>query len=480
MGFGKKKKGSGMFEAFSGMQDVNYAEESALMQSTYDRLKAGRDNFGRIVGSNLDAVMVVSSMDLGIEDNTKKMTKITDSVSGATGIIHDAATETASITGEVTKAHENLTNTIIEASEETSAVFKKIEAGQEELTSIRELSVKTIDNSNEMKQDMENLLGIIDRMNEVIEGINAISAQTNLLALNASIEAARAGEAGKGFAVVADEIRQLAEQTKELTGNMGSFVENIGEASQKSSESVAVTIDSLDVINEKINSVWEINDENQKSIGTISESISSLAAVSEEISSSINVLDEQATKMDAQCSELRNDADMLVNINSYLNDVIKPLKNVENELDDSLKMMGGMMQDPFYSLDNVTVKQAVEGAIGAHKTWLETLKAMKDEQTILPLQMNEKKCAFGHFYYPVQPQQDEELVAIWNGIDQKHARLHAYGKEMVDALFAEDYTQAEKIYADAERKAGELVSDLQKVIGCIDRLNEQGKNVFLK
>ena len=64
--------------------------------------------------------------------------------------------------------------------------------------------------------------------------------------MNASIESARAGEAGRGFAVVADQIRQLAEQTKVLTGNMGTFVENIAEASGKSSKSVENTVESLE------------------------------------------------------------------------------------------------------------------------------------------------------------------------------------------------------------------------------------------
>ena len=80
---------------------------------------------------------------------------------------------------------------------------------------------------------MNQLSKIISQMNNVIEGINAISSQTNLLALNASIEAARAGEAGKGFAVVADEIRELADETKKLTASMGRFVADIHSASAR-------------------------------------------------------------------------------------------------------------------------------------------------------------------------------------------------------------------------------------------------------
>lgn len=112
-------------------------------------------------------------------------------------------------------------------------------------------------------------------MNEVIEGINSISSQTNLLALNASIEAARAGEAGKGFAVVAEEIRKLAEQTQNMTANMSEFVERIKEASAKSSDSANTAVEALGDMSEKINSAWEINDANQKSVGKISDSISS-------------------------------------------------------------------------------------------------------------------------------------------------------------------------------------------------------------
>ena len=71
----------------------------------------------------------------------------------------------------------------------------------------------------------------------------------------------------------------------------------------------------LDNIDQKINAVWNINDENKKNVGTISESIGSLAGISEEISSSMNVLETQVSCIEDQCSNLSNDAELLTVIN---------------------------------------------------------------------------------------------------------------------------------------------------------------------
>ena len=125
------------------------------------------------------------------------------------------------------------------------------------------------------------------------------------------------GEAGKGFAVVAEEIRKLAEQTQNMTANMSEFVERI-KASAKSSDSANTAVEALGDMSEKINSAWEINDANQKSVGKISDSISSLAAVSEEISSSMDEMANQANHIQQQCEQQQQDAQRLEELRENL------------------------------------------------------------------------------------------------------------------------------------------------------------------
>ena len=450
-----------MINAVAELRETDFSKDPALAE-IYGRLIKGRRQFENILDKNIKAVMQISSLDLTLKHHTEHMKEIAHHVAEAAEGIYDAANESASVAVQVNQQHEELTNTIISAAEETDQVYKKIESGQNDLTSIKELSGQTILESEEMKKDLNELFDVIERMNEVIAGINSISSQTNLLALNASIEAARAGEAGRGFAVVADEIRSLAEETQKMTANMGKFVDGIKEASQKSSKSATSTIQALESMTEKIENVWKLNDENQRHVSAVNESISSLAAVSEEISSSMTVLETQTTNIENRCDQLKESSAMMRDTSKELMDIMKPLEGIEHILDETAKEMGDMTDDAFFRLEQSEFVKYLDAAISAHMNWLANLKAMVDRRTVLPLQIDAAKCGFGHFYNALTPK-TPEVRPIWDAMDAKHKRFHKYGADIIKELLADNFGKADQLYQEAENYSKELIADLGKM-----------------
>lgn len=456
-----KQKGNKLTVALSNLEPADYAKESPELAEVYNRLQGGRQAFNEVYDLNVGAVSQISELNLEITFYTEKLMEITKSIADSTGSIHDAAVESTDVAGVVSGQHEELTNTIITVSEESSNVYQKIDAGQQELTEIRQLSENTIHVSQTMHEDMAQLAAVISQMNEVIEGINSISSQTNLLSLNASIEAARAGEAGKGFAVVADEIRALAEETGNLTGHMGQFVEGVKTASQKSVDSVENAIVALEQVNEKIKHVWGLNEENQKHVASITESISGLAAVSEEISSSMNEIEAKAGAIEDACKILKEDTIGLKDIGANCSEAVKPIEKVEVQITDVLKKMGVMSSDPFYTLSKEEVLAFVDSAIAAHQKWCEKFKNIVEQKTILPLQLSDRKCRFGHFYHSFAVHNPEQK-AIWSKIGELHKELHQCGNTAIQAMFDDNYDKAQEEYEHAVTCSEQLIEQLKQ------------------
>jgi len=89
-----------------------------------------------------------------------------------------------------------------------------------EIQNILQTMSKTTENVND-------LAGSANKINEVITTIENIADQTNLLALNATIEAVRAGDMGHSFAVVAEEVGKLSENTQRSTRTVIDMIDSI-------------------------------------------------------------------------------------------------------------------------------------------------------------------------------------------------------------------------------------------------------------
>jgi methyl-accepting chemotaxis protein len=119
------------------------------------------------------------------------------------------------------------------AQEVTSASRRTVEVSRAGQRTVED----TIEGMAQIKKRVEgiaeNILALSEQtqqISEIIATVNEIAAQSNILALNASVEAARAGEQGRGFAVVAAEVRNLAEQSRQATGQVKVILSDIQNA----------------------------------------------------------------------------------------------------------------------------------------------------------------------------------------------------------------------------------------------------------
>jgi methyl-accepting chemotaxis protein len=185
------------------------------------QIETSVESFRGAIGSVLGAVNDNAS---AMRDTAQSISSVASDASGrATAAAH--ATERASSNVfAVASAAEQLSASIEEIGRQVRQSAEVVEqAGQRTEKSVAEI---------------ESLAAATQRIDGVLNLIQAIAEQTNLLALNATIEAARAGEAGRGFAVVAHEVKALAGQTAKATSEIGQNVSMIQASTRNAVEAV--------------------------------------------------------------------------------------------------------------------------------------------------------------------------------------------------------------------------------------------------
>ena len=216
--------------------------DSRAREQRARHIEASVEAFRGAIGGVLRAVTDNAS---SMRDTAQSITRVTSDANGRAVAAAGATQQASSNVFAVASAAEELSASVEEIGRQV-----RQSAGVVEQAGLR---------TEKSVTEIESLAAATQRIDGVLNLIQAIAEQTNLLALNATIEAARAGEAGRGFAVVAHEVKTLAGQTAKATAEIGQNISLIQTS----------TRNAVDAVREIGNAVRDINEVTSNIAGAV-------------------------------------------------------------------------------------------------------------------------------------------------------------------------------------------------------------------
>lgn len=331
--------------------------------------------------------------------------------------------------------------------------------------------------SNLMEANTSELSIIVGNIRTILNGISGIAKNTNLLALNASIEAARAGDSGKGFVVVAEEVKKLSENTAEQLKLMESFVAQIELSAQKNISGVKDTITSIEKLNTCTDKMSHSFENSSATINTMIHDINHIFnnlhqvnAVGEEINATIETISKDAEKL-SSIAENTKTKSHLINLMS------NELSIIEEDINTLSKLGGSISNEEYFKISNDSFIKNIDLAISAHLNWTKNIEEMVETMTISPIQVDSKKCGFGHFYHSVNPS-NKEIQTLWKSIDLAHDALHNTGHDILESIKNKDKTIAYNQLNKVKEFSKEVVNKLSEIKRISISLTQNNISVF--
>ena len=268
---------------------------------------------------------------------------VNDLATGATAMAEDVQS-TSTITINIGSSVDSVLESANSNLEKGRLVYDESTKVKDQLEQIKIQDQKTDEMASQVAESVNETANVVAQISTAAESIISIASQTNLLALNASIEAARAGEAGKGFAVVADNIKDLAEETNGLAGNISSMLSTITDYSEKNktlTESIkeATTNEAaaLEEMSESFDEMLRLLEETEEGNKQIASLVESMNADKENILNSVESLSSISEENAASTQET---SASLMQLDSTMESVVeqaKDLQKIAEELTSNVK-----------------------------------------------------------------------------------------------------------------------------------------------
>ncbi|MCP5396816.1 MAG: chemotaxis protein [Sphingomonadaceae bacterium] len=126
---------------------------------------------------------------------------------------------------------------VAEASDEarllSERAISRLGEGTQLIQSSLDQITELLDLVGALSQHVTGFAAAMEQVRRSAQEIDQIAETTNILALNATIEAMRAGDAGRTFAVVANEVKNLSNDTRKATEEIGRTIDALGKEAEE-------------------------------------------------------------------------------------------------------------------------------------------------------------------------------------------------------------------------------------------------------
>jgi len=428
---------------FSKVLEIKQQDEVGKLAESLNRMVA---NLSRMIRKTHSGITTLSATSSELSSLSEVMATGAENTADKSNTVASASEEMNANVESVAAAMEEATinvNNISAAVEEMNANFGEV------TERIRQTS-KNVQQAAKASEESSHVVAELERaafeIGTIAETINSIADKTSLLALNATIEAARAGEAGKGFAVVAGEIKNLAQQVSASTGDIGKKLKAIQDSTQSTISGINQISGAIAEVNESMESINIAMEQQNQATQEISQNIaqtsSGLKEVNENISQTslavaqvtleIGDVNKSAHDISTSSSEVQENAENLMALSRQLGDQMAAFKTAET----------GFSAGP---------------AKLAHAAWKKKLADLLSGKHDLQVSQisSHKECEFGQWYFGPGMQRFSSN-ATFQGIDEKHKRVHDLAREITETYHKGEIERATTMFQEFTKTTGDL------------------------
>lgn len=299
-----EKVGEGDFQV-----SVNYSSKDEIGQLT-NNFKKMTTNVSNLINETKGSINnVVSSSNIitenveGLTVSSNEVTRAVEEIANGTAVMAENLNDRLTTGQQLGESVNKIYSKITDAETVSKEMVTSNKTGIERMNSLSDLFQITIDNTDAVAKNVNELRANSKAIETIVVTIKGISDQTNLLALNASIEAARAGESGRGFAVVADEIRTLAEQSSSSAEEINAIIGSIVNTVVSTSEKVGNTQESVNSVKNNLSETVVVFDKTVLSVNKVEDIIQEFISETKHIENLKNDLIESLESMAAISQE---------------------------------------------------------------------------------------------------------------------------------------------------------------------------------